>query len=66
MSTSKASQGTKQALPALGVSFFAVRNLQPFVLPPAQMNPSTPPEDWAELGLQDNLSHLNYPAASRK
>lgn len=40
----------KWVLSALGVSFFAVRNLQAFLLLPAEMGPKAPPEHWAEQG----------------
>lgn len=60
-----ASQGTRWVLPAPGVSFFAARNLQAFLLLPVQMDPCAPQEGGAERGLQSNLSHLSYPEIIR-
>lgn len=43
-----ASQVIKWVLSSLGVSFFAMRNLQAFLLLPAEMDPKPPPEHGAE------------------
>lgn len=47
---SNASKILQWVLSSLRVLFFAVRNLQAFLLMPAEMDPKAPPEHRAELG----------------